>query len=273
MSGAAQSLTNSPLSRPLRDCAHSSGGRLPGHEVDAAGQGAPDVLVAPHHALRVAGGAAGVDDVHVVGAAGREVACAGGGGQRGVVVRGAAGFAVRDAAGFVVRAHRERQRAVVDLHQAAQAGHGPGGPGGPGHDRGQTPVVHQRDRVRVRQHVLQLVVDVAVVDVDGGRAQLARREQRLDRLDRVAGVQADVITGADPEAGQVMSQPVGTFLQLAVGQLPVAAGHRGTFGEGVRGMLEEVGEVQGHGNESRTCYCSGQAFGHGRNEERYARGA
>ena len=29
MSGAAQSLTNSPFSRPLRDCAHSSGSGSP----------------------------------------------------------------------------------------------------------------------------------------------------------------------------------------------------------------------------------------------------
>src|SRR5260370_12717253 len=64
-----------------------------------------------------------------------------------------------------------------------------------------------------------------------------------------------------------MRQPVGPFLELAVGDLPVAAGHCDALGKGVRGVLEEVGKVQGHGNESRTCYCSGQAFADGRNEE------
>ena len=43
--------------------------RLTGVEVDAAAEHAPEVLVAPHDALREAGGAAGVDDVDVVGAA------------------------------------------------------------------------------------------------------------------------------------------------------------------------------------------------------------
>src|SRR5260370_7130551 len=64
-----------------------------------------------------------------------------------------------------------------------------------------------------------------------------------------------------------MRQPVGPFLELAVGDLPVAPGHCDALGKGVRGVLEEVGKVQGHGNESRTCYCSGQAFADGRNEE------
>jgi len=69
-----------------------------------------------------------------------------------------------------------------------------------------------------------------------------------------------VITGPDSEAGQVMSQPVGPLLELAVHDLPVAASHRGAITEGVYGVLEEVGEVQGHGNESRTCYCFGKPF-------------
>ena len=48
--------------------------RLAGVEVDAAAEHPPEVLVAPHDALREAGGAAGVDDVDVVGAALAEVA-------------------------------------------------------------------------------------------------------------------------------------------------------------------------------------------------------
>ena len=43
-------------------------------KVDAAAEHPPEVLVAPHHALGEAGGAAGVDDVEVVGAALAEVA-------------------------------------------------------------------------------------------------------------------------------------------------------------------------------------------------------
>ena len=69
-----------------------------------------------------------------------------------------------------------------------------------------------------------------------------------------------MIPRPDSESGQVMGQPVGPLLEFGVGDLPIAAGHRDTIAEGVGRMLEEVGEVQGHGNESRTCYCSGQAF-------------
>jgi hypothetical protein len=61
-----------------------------------------------------------------------------------------------------------------------------------------------------------------------------------------------------------MSQPVGSLLEFGVADLAIAAGHRGAFGEGIRRVLEEVGEVQGHGNESRTCYCFGQALQMGR---------
>ena len=56
--------------------------RLAGVEVDAAAEHAPEVLVAPHHALREAGRAAGVDDVDVVGAALAEVALGALAGQR-----------------------------------------------------------------------------------------------------------------------------------------------------------------------------------------------
>ena len=43
-------------------------------EVGSAEQYAVDVLVAPHHALRETGGAAGVEQIDVVGAAWAEVA-------------------------------------------------------------------------------------------------------------------------------------------------------------------------------------------------------
>ena len=59
--------------------------RLAGVEVDAAAEHPPEVLVAPHHALGEAGGAAGVDDVQVVGAALVEVALGALAGQRVVV--------------------------------------------------------------------------------------------------------------------------------------------------------------------------------------------
>ena len=46
-------------------------------------------------------------------------------------------------------------------------------------------VVHQRDEVGVVEEVAQLVLDVAVVDVDRDRAQLVGGEHRLDELEAV----------------------------------------------------------------------------------------
>ena len=53
-----------------------------GHEVDAAAEDPPEVLVAPHDALGEAGRAAGVDDVEVVATARTEVALGALAGQR-----------------------------------------------------------------------------------------------------------------------------------------------------------------------------------------------
>ena len=55
-------------------------------EVPAAERAEEDVLGAPHHALGHAGGAAGVEDVEVVGGAGPEVACRRRRRERGLVL-------------------------------------------------------------------------------------------------------------------------------------------------------------------------------------------
>ena len=158
------------------------GQRDAGGEVDAAAEGAPDVLMPPHDPLGVPGRPAGIDDVDVVAAARREVAVRRRRRQRGLVLGPVAGLGVA---------------AVLDHHRAAQ----PGRVGRHGGDpRRELPVVHQRDQVRVGEHVPQLVLDVPVVDVDGGRAELARRDQRLDGLDGIARVEPDVIPRLPPRS-------------------------------------------------------------------------
>jgi hypothetical protein len=92
----------------------------------------------------------------------------------------------------------------------------------------------------------------------GRSPELARRDQGLGGLDRVPRVQANMVAGLHPDPGQVVGQPVRAFLELAIGHLPVTAGQRQAIREGVHSMLEEIGNVQGHGNESRTCYRFGQ---------------
>ena len=189
---------------------------LAGDEVDAAAERAPDVLVPPHHALRVAGGPAGVDDVDVVGAARAEVA----GGRR-----------------------RQHRLAVVAADRD---------PRQPGRhhrvdDRRQLLVVDERAQVGVAQVIGELFLQVAEVDVDGDRPELDRRQQRRHRLDRVVGVEADVPAGADALGGQVVRQPVGLVFELAVGDLQVAVDQGDPVGERVGGVLEDIGHIQCHG--------------------------
>ena len=186
MSGAAVSRTSPPAWRPLAGLLPLVGQRHPGQEVDAAGERAPQVLVAPHDALRIPGGPAGVDDVDVVGGARREVTLWRPGRQRRLVRGRAAGFGAA---------------AVLDHHGAAQPGRGRRRGGG---QRRVPPVADQRHQVGVGEHVLQLVLGVPVVDVDRDGADLARREDRLGRLDGVVRVHADVVTGPDAQPGKVV---------------------------------------------------------------------
>jgi hypothetical protein len=189
---------------------------LAGDEVDAAAERAPDVLVTPHDALRVPGGPPGVDDVDVVGAARAEVT-----GPRG---------------------GRERLAVVSADRYPRQSGwhHGV-------HDRGEVLIVNEGGQVGVPQVIGQFALEVPEVDVDGDGAQLDRGEERLHRLDGVAGVEADVAAWTGPLGGRVVGQAIGLVLELAVGDLALAVDQRDPVGEGVGGMLEDVGHIQCHG--------------------------
>ena len=113
-------------------------------------------------------------------------------------------------------------------------------------------MVQQRGGAGVREQVLQLVLHVAVVDVERGDARPPRAQHPLDVLGPVVGVEAqqvlaDLVAGqlgalgvaAQPAGVQVGRQPVGPLDDLGVGvaavalddELPVA--DRG--GDGVRG--------------------------------------
>jgi hypothetical protein len=189
---------------------------LAGDEVNAAAERAPEILVTPHDALRVAGGSPGVDDVDVVGATGAEVA--------------------------LPRHIRERVAVVSADRHARQFWwhHGL-------HHRREVLIVDEGGQVGVPQVIGQLALPVAEVDVDGHRAELDRGEQRCHRLDGVAGIEADVAAGSGPLGGQVVGQAIGLVLELAVGDLAVAVDQRHPLGEGIGGMLEDVGHIQCHG--------------------------
>ena len=114
-------------------------------------------------------------------------------------------------------------------------------------DPGDELALHQEGlKVGVAHEVAQLVLDVAVVDVDPDGAQLEHGPQGLDPLDRVVGVDADVVAGADALTGQVVGKAVGPCLHLRI-CASLALGHDVlALAEGVDGMLEEIGQVELH---------------------------
>ena len=147
-----------------------------------AERGDEEVGLAPQDALGGARGAAGVDDVEVVGTP---------------LDRGPHG--VRRGEGLlVVEGAREQVVAapVVDAQQEA-------GASGErrqdlGQRRGEAAVVDDRRRVGVVEQVAQLVGDVAVVHVEGGGARLGGPQHALEVGVRVRQVQGDVIVGRRP---------------------------------------------------------------------------
>ena len=87
-------------------------------------------------------------------------------------------------------------------------------------------------------------------------AGLDDAQHRDDDLDAVAAVQPDLVVLSDATVDQVVREPVGLLLQLRVGQLLVAADQGDTVRHSVDGVLGEIGDIQGHGPQIRTCYIS-----------------
>jgi hypothetical protein len=186
-------------------------------EPAAAERGEEDVLLAPLDALRHAGGAAGVEDVEVVG---------------GPLGQAGARWRRGRERGFVVVADLER---VPERGQVVAQ---------PVEQRGELRLVHHVDRAGVGEDVAQLVGDVAVVHVDRHDSRLERGEHRLEPLGPVPRVDADPLPGLDAGVAQVMGDAVGPLVELAVRQPDVAGDEGEPVGAGVGDDLEEVGQVE-----------------------------
>ena len=203
---------------------------LLGHGVDATAEGHEHLLVLPHHALGHAGGATGVQDVEVVAGARTEVALGALGGE-GVLV------------GDRIEAVEVLARVVLDHDRVLELGQGieavPDA-------RGPRPLVDERLEIGVVEDVAQLVLDVAVVDVDPHRPDLEDGPHRLDPLDPVVGVDADVVTRPDTVGRQVVGQLVGPGLHLGVGPALAVGDQALPVTEVVDRVLEQIGEVELH---------------------------
>ena len=110
----------------------------------------------------------------------------------------------------------------------------------------ELPLVDERLQVRVLEDVRELVLDVAVVDVDPHRAELEDGPERLDPLRAVVRVDADVVAGADALSGEVVGETVGPRLHLLVRPALAFGDEVLALAEGVDRRLEEVGEVEVH---------------------------
>ena len=179
--------------------------------------GVEGVLLAPDHSLGHAGRAARVDDVEVVRAALDLDAF----GRR--VVENLLVVVIDDDGGL------ERRDAVA---------HGID-------PRRELGVVHEGLEIRVVEQIAQLVLDVAVVHVDGDGAQLVGRQHRFDVLRAVVHVAADVVAGADATFGQGVREPVGAIFELGVRQRARRRDQCGALGHTIDGSLGEVSEVEG----------------------------
>ena len=114
----------------------------------------------------------------------------------------------------------------------------------------------QRNHVGVVEQVAKFALDVAEVDVDQDGARLHDAEHRDDDLDAVAAVESDLVVLLHALIDQVVREAVGLLLQLGVGQLLVAADEGDTVRHSVDGVLGKIGNIQGHGHQTRTCYIS-----------------
>ena len=195
---------------------------LTGDEVDPAAECAPDVLMPPQHAFGISGGAAGIEDVEVVGAALLEVTLRRRARQRRLVLDAAVALVIAVAAVFdhynvfQFRGFRQHGGDLVAVFA----------------------LMHQSHEIGVFEQVLELAVDVAVVDVHRDRAQLVRRDHRLQGLDRVTGIDTDVGPASHAVCGEMMGEPAGPRVQFGEGDPPSAAHGRDALRHGVDGVLE-----------------------------------
>ena len=161
------------------------------------------------HALGHARGAAGVEDVEVVGRARAPVPASGAGGQ-GLLVAVGRGVPVAAATGSG-RGGRSRPRAT------SRCGSGRAAPPSSASATSwpQLPLVHEDLEVGVVDHVAELGCHVAVVEVDRHAAGLVAADHRLDPLGPVAGQDPTWAPVAEPEAGEVVGEPVGPGVESA----------------------------------------------------------
>ena len=101
-------------------------------------------------------------------------------------------------------------------------------------------MVDKGDEVRAPDELCKLLAHITVVDVHRNSPQLEGREHRLQELDAVVKVQADVVASSDAGPGEAVGQSGRPEVQVPVRQAVLAAHQRLAVGNGVGNALEEV---------------------------------
>ena len=172
-------------------------GQRLGPDGGAAAHQRPQVALRPHHALGVAGGAAGIDEQQVVGAV--RLRRQGDAGGRGRLKR---------RAGLEDQPESRQARDQCRDH------------------RGELGIVDEDGRVAVVEDVVQLLAGVAIVDVDVDEPRLERRDGGLGIGGTVAAQDRDLVTRRGPGGEEGGGQRVGAADEIAPRRDPVAVDKR-----------------------------------------------
>ena len=123
-----------------------------------------------------------------------------------------------------------RRRAIIDLDQTLQTRYRLAHPC---HAIGERGVIDQGLDVGVVEQVGELLIEVAVVDIDRHAAHFHRGEISLTVLGRVVQIHADPRMGAEPGLEQTLREPCGALFVVAPGNAACALRDRDGIGHGV----------------------------------------
>ncbi len=203
--------------------------------------------VRDHHALRLTGGAGGVDRVRRMPRQQR---------SGPLVLAEVAGRQIADGGGQFVRSeHRRGDRARRGRHRGVRRVRRSGGQHQHRPDVGQQTADARRRQARVQRHV--------------GRTGLGHREQADQPLGRRRTGDRDPLTGTGAACGQQAGDPVGAGVQLRVREVAARRGHGGRGRCAGRLRLEEVRQRRGRGRvppvvagrQQRTALRGGERIG------------
>ncbi len=113
-----------------------------------------------------------------------------------------------------------------------------------GHQGRQRPLEHQALEVGVVDDIGQLRCHVAEIEVDRYGPCLVTADHRLGPFGAVVGQYPDMGAGPDALIVEGVGEPVGPFVELAVGE-PSPSGHESrAVGDGVDDHLEQIGQIE-----------------------------